>query len=47
MKLKRQAFNLPEIQIEGLKKIAQFNGLSLSEILRRAISEFLGRNLKK
>lgn len=46
LKLKRQSFNLPEIQIEGLKEISKKTGMNLSETLRRAIFEFLA-NWKK
>ena len=41
--MKRQIFNLPEVQLEGLKKIAQETGLNLSETARRAFSELLDR----
>ena len=47
--MKRQIFNLPEIQLDGLKEIAKETGLNLSETARRAFSEFLDRwrNKKK
>ena len=40
--MKRKEFYLPESQIEGLKEKSKKTGFSMSELLRRAISAFLG-----
>jgi predicted transcriptional regulator len=41
--MKRYSFFLSDKQIAALKKIAEVSGVSLSEILRRAIDEFIKR----
>lgn len=46
-KMKRKEFYLPESQIEGLKEESRKTGFSMSELLRRAISAFLGNSEKK
>jgi predicted DNA-binding protein len=39
----RVGFYLTDIQIKDLKKLSQKTGLTVSEHIRRAIDEYLGR----
>ncbi|MBC8233662.1 ribbon-helix-helix domain-containing protein [bacterium] len=39
--MERRNFYLPKQQIEGLKKLSKQTGLSMSELLRRAIDNLL------
>jgi predicted DNA-binding protein len=39
--MKRHDFYLPKQQIEKLRKLSEETGLSMSELLRRAIDNFL------
>ena len=41
MQMKRYTFYLPEQQMEQLRKVSKHKGLSVSELLRRAIDELL------
>ena len=41
---KRVGFYLTDPQIKGLKKASVKTGLSVSEIIRRALDEWLGKN---
>jgi len=40
---KRVGFYLSEIEIKGLKKLSKKTGLSVSELIRRAIDEYLSK----
>jgi hypothetical protein len=44
---KRVNFYLTEIQVKKMRGISEKLGLSVSEIIRRAIDEYLGRQKKK
>jgi hypothetical protein len=39
----RTAFNLPKLMVEDLKKDAQYRGISMSELLRRILSNYLNK----
>ena len=41
MQMKRYTFYLPKQQMEQLRKVSKHKGLSVSELLRRAIDELL------
>jgi predicted DNA binding CopG/RHH family protein len=43
--MKRISLMLPPKQIAALKKIAAKTGIPLSEIIRRAIDEFISKNI--
>lgn len=45
--MKRKEFYLPESQIQLLKQKSKETGFSMSELLRRAISAFLGDSEKE
>lgn len=45
--MKRINYFLPEQQIEALKKLSEKTGLSVSELIRRAIDAFLKKQQKK
>jgi len=42
--MKRKNFYLPEPQICALEKIAKLKGVSVAEVIRRAIEEYLERH---
>jgi Arc/MetJ-type ribon-helix-helix transcriptional regulator len=43
MQMKRYTFYLPEQQMEQLRKVSKHKGLSVSELLRRAIDDLLAK----
>jgi predicted DNA-binding protein len=43
MPMKRKALHLPELMIEKLKAVSKSNGLPVSEIVRRAVDDYLER----
>lgn len=43
--MKKKLFNLTDNEVKGLQKLAAKTGLSMSDILRRAIDEYLERKL--
>jgi hypothetical protein len=45
--MKRQHLFLPERQIEEIRNIAKRLGLSMAEVFRRAIDEYIERNSKE
>lgn len=46
-RLQRKQFFLPETQIRALERIARARGVSVAEVLRQAVREFLEREKKK
>jgi len=41
--MKRKLHHLTEKQIEGLKKLSKETGLSVAELIRRAIDDYLDK----
>lgn len=44
--MKRKIFHLTDMQIKKLKKLSKSSGLSVAEIVRRAIDEFITKEGK-
>ena len=42
--MKRVNYHLTELQIKQLKKLSKQTGLSMAELIRRAIDEYIKRN---
>lgn len=42
--MKRTHMFIPEQDIERLKRLSAETGLSVSELIRRAVGEYLGKN---
>ncbi|HBG93913.1 MAG TPA: CopG family transcriptional regulator [Chromatiaceae bacterium] len=40
----RTVLDLPDSQVEGLKRLGERNGLSRAELVRRAVAEYLSKH---
>ena len=45
--MKRQSIFLSEMQVAALKQVADVTGISLSEVIRRAIDDFIVKSRTK
>lgn len=47
MNMKKVNYHLTEIQIKGLRTLSDATGLSVAEIIRRAVDEYLSKRTDK
>ena len=45
--MKRATYHLTQVQLEALRSLAEKTGLSMAELIRRAIDAYLEREKKK